>query len=329
MNLKLLIDGIVRQTTILIAQLSTASGVRAPLAHVADQVFLDLAREIESQGIRRQVVADMFGLALRSYQKKMQRLAGSESERDRTLWEAVLELIEAETPTRQRAVERFKYDGERQVAAVLNDLVRSGLVYTSGAGNGAVYGLTSEAMRDSIQSRRDLESVAHIAWFKVFRGEALTRSELAAQMATDPKLLDEALEELFRSGRLAEREGKLASSNLALPLGAEHGWEAALLDHFRTVAVAIANKVRSSYFGSDSSDQYGGSTFTFTVVPGHPCERRVTDLLRKIRVDVQSLWDEVARHNEEHPPDQDKAVRVSFYLGQTLERSGDDDDTRR
>ena len=50
MNLKLLIDGIVRQTTVLIAQLSTASGVRAPLAHVADQVFLSLAREIEAQG---------------------------------------------------------------------------------------------------------------------------------------------------------------------------------------------------------------------------------------------------------------------------------------
>jgi hypothetical protein len=35
MNTKLLIDAIVQQTTVLIAELSTASGIRAPLAHVA------------------------------------------------------------------------------------------------------------------------------------------------------------------------------------------------------------------------------------------------------------------------------------------------------
>src|SRR5262245_25124374 len=106
-------DGIVRQTTVLIAQLSTTSGARSPLSHVADQVFVELAREIEAQGVRRQVVADMFGMALRSYQKKMRRLAESPSARDKTLWQAVLELIESEQPTRARVLERFEYDGER------------------------------------------------------------------------------------------------------------------------------------------------------------------------------------------------------------------------
>ena len=70
MDVKLLIDAIVRQTTVLIAQLSTSTGIRAPLAHIADQVFLDLAAEIEAQGVGRKIAADMFGLALRSYQKK-------------------------------------------------------------------------------------------------------------------------------------------------------------------------------------------------------------------------------------------------------------------
>lgn len=40
-NAKLLIDAIVRQTSVLIGQLSTAAGIRSPLAHVADQVFVD------------------------------------------------------------------------------------------------------------------------------------------------------------------------------------------------------------------------------------------------------------------------------------------------
>ena len=85
MNSKILIDVLVRQTTILLAQLSTAAGIRAPLAHIADQVFLELTREIESQGVGRKVAADMFGMALRSYLKKVRRLAESETIRDRTL----------------------------------------------------------------------------------------------------------------------------------------------------------------------------------------------------------------------------------------------------
>ena len=40
MHVKLVIDSIVRQTTVLIAQIATTAGVRAPLAHVANQVFL-------------------------------------------------------------------------------------------------------------------------------------------------------------------------------------------------------------------------------------------------------------------------------------------------
>lgn len=321
MNLKLLIDGIVRQTTVLIAQLSTASGVRAPLAHVADQVFVELAREIESQGVRRQVVADMFGMALRSYQKKMRRLTESESVRERTLWEAVLDFIEKEQPTRARILERFDNDGEREVAAVLRDLVRSGLVCTTGTGESAVHGVTSETMRDKLERQQDLDSVANLAWLKIFRHEARTREELALNLGVDDALARAAVDELIRSGRVSEDGGKLTSGNVALPIGAEQGWEAAIVDHFRAVSVAIATKVREGLGGARASDRVGGSTFTFTVTPGHPHETEVYELLRKTRLGTQALWDRVAAHNEEHPPDPEKSTRVSFYVGQALESS--------
>lgn len=64
MNVNLLIDAIVRQTTVLIAQVATAAGIRAPLSHMANQVFLDLVRELKEQGLGNKVIADMFGLAL-------------------------------------------------------------------------------------------------------------------------------------------------------------------------------------------------------------------------------------------------------------------------
>src|SRR5690606_28044685 len=94
-----LIDAVVRHTTAFIAQLSTSAGLRAPLAHIADQVFLELSREIEAQGVSRKVVASMFGMALRGYQRKVQRLEESASSKGKTLWEAVVEHLHHHGPT--------------------------------------------------------------------------------------------------------------------------------------------------------------------------------------------------------------------------------------
>src|SRR6185436_6436566 len=116
MNVQLLIDSVVRQTTILIAQLATAGGARAPLAHVANQVFLELARELDEQGVSRKVGADMFGLALRTYQRKIQRLAESNTDRGRSLWEAVFTYLdEQKIATRQNVFARFHRDDDQLV----------------------------------------------------------------------------------------------------------------------------------------------------------------------------------------------------------------------
>jgi len=123
MNLQLLIDSIIRQTTVLIAQLATAQGVRAPLANVANQVFLDLANELNEQGVSRKVCADMFGMALRTYQRKIQRLSESSTEQGRSLWEAVLSYVdEAGIATRADVLRRFHRDDAELVRGVLHDL---------------------------------------------------------------------------------------------------------------------------------------------------------------------------------------------------------------
>ena len=46
MHVRLVIDAIVRQTTVLIAQLATSAGMRAPLAQIANQTFLSLTHEL-------------------------------------------------------------------------------------------------------------------------------------------------------------------------------------------------------------------------------------------------------------------------------------------
>lgn len=74
MNTTLLINAIVRQTMVLVASLATASGQRAQLASVANLAFADLVRELREQELGNKVIADMFGLALRTYHRKVARL---------------------------------------------------------------------------------------------------------------------------------------------------------------------------------------------------------------------------------------------------------------
>jgi hypothetical protein len=212
------------------------------------------------------------------------------------------------------------------VGAVLHDLVRNGLVYATGAGEHALYGVTSVEVRDRVSQSGKLEGLMNVVWLKVFRGEATTREALSLQLPVDPAETRRAIDELLALGRLQEGEDGLTSTNVVLPLGAAHGWEAAILDHFRAVAVAIATKLRGGTQGAQLADRIGGSTFTFTLGPGHPHADEVYSQLRELRTKVQALWDQVSAYNTAHPPDEASATRVTFYLGQSVEEAGADDD---
>src|SRR5688572_4787989 len=178
MHTGILIDAIVRQTTVLIAQLSTAAGIRAPLAHIADQIFVELSREIESQGVSRKVAADMFGMALRTYQTRVQRLTASATEQQTTLWESVLTFIEQNgSVARRRVLERFERDDPLSVGAVLADLTSGGFVFRSGGGDGALYRVTSDGDRRELMLSQDDEALALLVWVGVYRGASTARSE--------------------------------------------------------------------------------------------------------------------------------------------------------
>ena len=84
MNPTLLIHAVVRQTMVLIAVLATAAGRRTPLANVADQVFATLVRELEEQGVGHKVIADMLGMALRTYHQRTARLSESDTDQGRS-----------------------------------------------------------------------------------------------------------------------------------------------------------------------------------------------------------------------------------------------------
>src|SRR5260221_4948534 len=201
MNLDLLIDSIVRQTTVLIAQLATATGGRAPLAHTANQVFTELIRELKEQGVGNKVIADMFGLTLRTYHNRVRRLAESSTFKGRSLWEAVLSFVqERGTVRRAEVLRRFASDDERIVRAVLSDLVDGGVVFRSGRGDHTTFraaGPDEIALLDEDQKR---EGLSHLVQVTISRFGPLGRAEIAPHVRAPAPVLDEALTALVAAG---------------------------------------------------------------------------------------------------------------------------------
>ena len=322
MNAQILIDAVVRQTMVLIAQLSTADGTRSPLSHVADEVFMGLVRELESQGVGKKVIADMFGIALRSYQQKVQRLSESATRRGVTLWSAVHSFL-AERPSATRAdvLEHFDHDEELKVRSILSDLVESGLVCRSGRGQETSYRLATqeelEQLGTSASTDADATNAA-LVWVHVYRGSPLAKSKLAEVLPLPEAALEAAIARLVREERIRVEQrpdGEYCTTDQCLiPVGEAAGWEAAVIDHHRAVLSALAAKLVSGKHVAAAADEVGGTTWSFDLWPGHPREQEVRQLLASLRQKVVPLWNEVAEYNREHRPAH--TYRVTVYCGQ-------------
>lgn len=329
MNVNLLIDAIVRQTTVLIAQLATTAGARAPLAHIANQVFVDLVRELKNQGVGAKVVADMFGVALRTYQTRMQRLSESVTFRGRSLWEAVLEYVrERGTVLQSEVLGRFPRDDETILRGVLVDLVDSGLVFRTGRGPHTAFRIADPPPYSMGTEPADIDARANLALIALHRAGTATISEIAAAVHLDVDLASEALELLVNEGRATRLESgtqvRYRAGECIIPLGAPNGWEAAVFDHFQAVVTAICAKLRLGPT-VEAQDQIGGSTFGFTVWEGHPQTEEILGQLARIRRELSALRERNGAYNAEHDPPEGDFMGIITYVGQSVTRSRTED----
>ncbi|MDF3070921.1 MAG: hypothetical protein K0R38_6522 [Polyangiaceae bacterium] len=318
MNAQVLIDSIVRQVTVLIAQLATSGGIRAPLSHVANQVFLDLARELEEQGLSRKVSADMFGMALRAYIRKVRRLSEAETEKGRTLWQALLDFVRAEgLVTRERVLSRFAADGELQVTALLHDLTESGLVFGSGSGKRTVYRVASDDELDRVAQLSDSLGGEELAWVLVYREGPLATDRLAELLRRSPEATAQLVERLVANGRVQRNADQtLSARDFVLPLGASAGWEAAVFDHVQAVVQTVCQRLQQA--GADGPAlPVGGSTYSFDVWSGHPLEAETKGQLAELREKLGELRKRVDDHNRAHGL-RPAYEQVVTYVGQCI-----------
>ena len=331
MNVKILIDSIVRQTTVLIAQLATSGGVRAPLAHVANQVFLELTRELDAQGVSRKVSADMFGMALRTYLRRIQGLRESSTDRGRTLWEAVLQyLSEGELRSRAQVLKRFSHDDSNLVRGVLHDLTENGLVFGSGSGLDHVYRATTKAEQLQMGRLADAAGFDELLWAFIYREGPVQRAALMEFAPSNAERLDAALERLLALQKIqVEGQGdarRYAAQRLELLLEAEVGWEAAVFDHYRALvqticqrlAPNIADAAHAGAAPAVKASRVGGSTFTLDVWEGHPFADEAYSVLARFRATHTELYERIERYNADHRPPAEHD-QVVIYAGQHVQ----------
>jgi len=324
MGSSVLVDMVVRQTTILLASIATASGNRASLANVANEVLGSLVTERRAQGLGNKVIADMFGMALRTYYDRIARLGESQTEGGRSLWDAVLAHVQERGPVlRTGVLERFSRDDESMVKGVLRDLVRSGLVFESGQDDALVFRAATPEERGLGRARDADAQLANMVLVAVHREGPCTASVIQKLVPLSEDTLSSVLARLVGEGRLHEDRDDGATryrhDRIFIPHGDPAGWEAAVFDHFQAVVTAICAKLASGSHHARADEMIGGSTYHLDVWEGHPLEREAQGLLATFRRQAAALREAVEAHNASHErPEGASDRRIVTYVGQTV-----------
>lgn len=263
----------------------------------------------------------MFGMALRTYRRRVQRLSESRTVVGRSLWEAVYDFIAGRRiVTQVEVLGRFRQDDQDMLRGLLQDLVDGGLVFRAGRGPSATYRAASPAdLSYAINDGEATDAVDALLLAIIFRKGPVDRETLAGLVNLRPPDLAASLDRLVASSRLVEEnEGvrsRLRVPSLIASAEAPIGWEAAVIDHFQAVVATICQKLDTRSTEPVPDDQVGGSTYTLEVWPGHPLEAEARGQLRRFRESLSDLRRRIEEHNSTASPPA-TGTRVVVYGGQ-------------
>jgi DNA-binding Lrp family transcriptional regulator len=333
-NRQVLIDQVVRQTMVLIAHLATQGGARAPLSDVAERVFRGLVSELLAQRLSHKVIADMFGIALRTYYDRVRRLTESSTLRGRSLWEAIFDHVrKVGSISRAALFARFRHDDETVVKAVLNDLVENGLLAKSGRGALSVYVAVPTPDLGAPETFDALTLVT------LFHRGSLSVAELADALGVSEARIKDSVEALVREGRATVEVGQSEGdaphyrvTSCLIPAEDPAGFEAAILDHMQAVTGALCHRLRrrsagpkveleaGGELGPDIDRAIGGSTYTFDIARDNPTWERVTTLLTETRAALSALRAEADAFESARVAGGPRVrrIRFTYYCGQNV-----------
>jgi hypothetical protein len=147
-------------------------------------------------------------------------------------------------------------------------------------------------------------------------------AEIQAMVPIDSSRLERILARLVSEGRVRTRERppetRYAVADCVILQGDAAGWEAAVFDHYQAMVTALCTKLQRGVQKSGADETLGGSTYGFTVWPGHPHHDEVLGILSRIRRDLSQLRQKVHDYNTNAPGPAQERIGVIAYVGQTL-----------
>ena len=310
---------------ILIAHAATNGGARSPAVRVADQVFNQLAMELAAQGVAKHVIADMFGMALRTYHRKMRAISDSPSSSGTSAWEAILTYIRKNEPvSRGELGAQFRQHDAQILAGVLMDLTQSGWTYRTGRGDGQLYRVADDADFEATGISPS-EGDGYMIWLAIYRHGPITAEQIAESTGITADRCEQAIPALVRDGRVDRRfpsESPVTYESLHFDVEQHEvpgtpKWQAAVIDHFQAMVVALCIKLRDG----QEAVATGGATFTFDVGDDHPLEQEARDTLETVRAMLIDLRQRVDDHNKVRGVDPTTLNPVVFYVGQYVKSS--------
>jgi hypothetical protein len=193
---------------------------------------------------------------------------------------------------------RFSGDEAALVRAVLADLVDSQLLTRTGRGDATTYRAATDADRVAEQ-RANPERLSCLLWVAIHRYGPIDLDALLELVPAPRADAEASLAELVSDGRatLLTSAGnrRYQSDHYLIPVGHDHGWEAAVFDHYQALVTAICTKVQAT-----------GT-------------RSAPDDLRHVRQQAVDLRERVERYNREHgEPSEFERRRFTAYVGQTF-----------
>ncbi len=312
-----LIDALVRQSMVMVARLATTGGIRSPLAHLADQVFGDVTAALRTQGVKHAVIADMFGLGLRTYHAKVKRLDLATTSSSKTIWQAVVDyVLEQKIVTRGALLQRFRQEDPLAVLGIVNDLTRSGWLYRKGEETQTVYRVAEG--EDLIKTAPDeAEGLQSLVWILVRQHGPISKDELATKLpSVAASTLEDALDKLVSRGNIDQQGSALTSKNFLITEGEEAKWAGAVVHHYQAVINTICARAESG-----SEGRCHGSTYKYEVWEEHPLASELTELIAEMRRRASDL----RRRIDDYNRTQNKEVtrKLTLYTGHYEERNGE------
>jgi hypothetical protein len=190
--------------------------------------------------------------------------------------------------------------------------------------------LADEADFSQVDAKRSA-AYRYLVVLTVYRHGPVSSSDVARLTCLSEPACQAALEALLEAGQIHAvgrgTDARYSADLFEVPLGTEHGWEAAVLDHYQAMVSAIGRKLKLGAVSAQARDVVGGSTWSLDVWDGHPLADEARSTLARVRDQVEKLRTRIDTYNADHERSA-PAERVVFYMGQYVNGESCDDRPR-